>query len=155
MNSQSKYNVKTHPLSGKVMYSVFWNRKEMMYPDKPSTLTAISDDNDDAYTSRDRLEKKTTFLQQHVNTWSHTNWKIMKHTTNLGQILLQNPLNSPDLAPSDFSLFGLIKDELCRQHFPSNPAIIAAVKQWVMDAGTDFFQGWHAVSYSLLVKMHI
>ena len=81
-------------------------------------------------------------------------WR-QKPITNLGCIALPQPPCSPDLAPSDFSLFGLIKDELCRQHFPSNPAIIAAVKQWVMDAGTDFCQGWHAVSYSLLVKMHI
>jgi len=33
--------------------------------------------------------------------------------------------------------FGLMKDGPHGQHFPSNDAIIAAVKQWVISTGVD------------------
>ena len=33
-----------------------------------------------------------------------------------------------------------VKVGLHRQHFPSNDAIIAAVKQWVTHAGADFYE---------------
>jgi len=39
------------------------------------------------------------------------------------------------LAPSDFHLFGPTKDGLRGQHFPSNDAVIQAVKQWA-----DFYE---------------
>ena len=34
-----------------------------------------------------------------------------------------------------------MKDGLHGRHFPSNHAVIAAVKQWVTSAGTDFYNG--------------
>jgi hypothetical protein len=43
------------------------------------------------------------------------------------------------LALSDFHLFGLMKDGLCRQHFPDN-SIIAAVRKWVTSCGADFYE---------------
>jgi len=33
-----------------------------------------------------------------------------------------------------------MKDGLNDQHFPSNNAIIAAIKQWVISAGADFYE---------------
>jgi len=33
-----------------------------------------------------------------------------------------------------------MKDGLRRQHFPSNNAIMAAVKQWVTSIGADFYE---------------
>ena len=33
-----------------------------------------------------------------------------------------------------------MKDGVHRQYFPSNYAIIAAVKEWVMTAGADFYK---------------
>jgi hypothetical protein len=41
------------------------------------------------------------------------------------------------LAPSDFHLFGPMKDGLHVQHFPSNDAIVRVVKQW---DGADFYE---------------
>ncbi len=41
---------------------------------------------------------------------------------------------------SDFHLFGLMKDGLHRQHFPSSDAVITAVKQWVTSASADFYK---------------
>jgi hypothetical protein len=42
------------------------------------------------------------------------------------------------LAPSDFHLFGPIKAALLG-HFPSNDAVVRAVKQRATSAGADFY----------------
>jgi len=81
----------------------------------------------DLKASRVRPEKKTTFLLQHGNTWPHAGLKSMEHTANLGCIVLQYPLCSPDFSLSDFRLYRPMKDELHGQHFPSNYTIKAAV----------------------------
>jgi len=60
--------------------------------------------------------------------------KTMEH------IVLPCSLYSPDLAPSDFHLFGPMKDGLHGQYFPSHNVIIAALKQWVTSAGTDIYE---------------
>jgi len=33
-----------------------------------------------------------------------------------------------------------MKDGLCGQHFPSNDAIVRAVKQWATSTGADFYK---------------
>jgi len=62
----------------------------------------------------------------------------VEHIENLVWIVLPHLLYSWDLVPSDFGLFGRMKDGLCGQHFPSSGAIIAAVKEWVTSTGADF-----------------
>jgi len=73
-------------------------------------------------TSRVRTEKAKAFLLQHNNVKPLANLKTMEHTDNLGWTILPHPLYNPDLEPSDFHLFGPIKDGLCRQHFPMTPS---------------------------------
>ena len=75
---------------------------------------------------------------QNDNTRAHTSLKTLEHIANLGRSVLPHPLYSPDLAPSDFHLLGSMKGELHRQHFPSNGAVIADVKQWVTSADADY-----------------
>jgi hypothetical protein len=53
----------------------------------------------------------------------------MEYIVNLGWTIVPHPPHSPDLAPSDFHLFGPMKDGLYGQHFPSYDAIVRAVKQ--------------------------
>jgi len=64
----------------------------------------------------------------------------VEHIANLGWTGLPHPPYSPDLAPSDFHLFGPMKDGLCGQHFPSNDAVVRAVKQWATSDGADFYE---------------
>jgi histone-lysine N-methyltransferase SETMAR len=47
--------------------------------------------------------------------------------------LLEHPLCSPDLAPSDFHLFPKLKLFLAGQHLSSNQEAIAAVKGYFAD----------------------
>jgi len=147
VNSPSKKKFKTLPSAGKVMCTVFWNRKGVILLDflEPGqtinsdryigTLTKLK-----AWISRVRPEKKTTFLLQHDNTRPHTSLKTVEHTANLRWTVLPHPLYSPDLAPSDFHLFRPMKDGLRGQHFPSNAAVVRAVKQWATPAGADFYE---------------
>ena len=84
--------------------------------------------------------EKTTFLMQHSNTGPHASLKTIEHAVNLGWTVLPHPPYSPDLAPSDFQLFGLMKNGLHGQHFPSTETVTAAVKQWVISNGADFYE---------------
>ena len=99
------------------MYTVFWGREEVISLDFLEPGQIISSDlyiimltNLKARTSRIRPEKKTTFLLQHDNSLFHMNMKTIKYIASLGWTILPHPLYSPDLAPSDFLLFGLIKN---------------------------------------------
>ena len=99
------------------------------------TLTKLK-----AQITRLRPEKKTTFLLQHDNARPHTSLKTVEHIVNLGWTVVPHPPYSPDLAPSDFHLFGPMKDGLCGKHCSSYDAIIQAVKQWATFAGADFYE---------------
>jgi len=127
VNSLLKKKFKMQLSEGKVMCSVFWNKKEVILLDflelgqtinsDTATLTELKD-----RTSRVMPEKKTTFLLQHNNARPHTSLKTMEHTANLDWTVLSHPLYSPDFLPSDFHLLGLMKDGLHGQHFPSKYA---------------------------------
>jgi len=113
VNSPSKKMFKTLPSAGKVMCTVFWDRKGVIFLDflglrqttnsnrYTATLTKLK-----AETSRVRPEKKTTFLLQHNNARPHTSLKTVEHIVKLGWTVVPHPPYSPDLAPSDFHLFG-------------------------------------------------
>ena len=147
VNSPSKKKFKMLPSAGKVMCTVFWDRKGVILLDfvEPgqtinsdhyiATLTKLK-----ARISGVRPEKKISFLVQHDNARLRTSLKTMKHIVSLGWTVIPHPPYSPDLAPSDFHLFGPIKDELHGQHFPSYDAIVRAMKQCTTSAGTDFYE---------------
>ena len=161
MNSPSKKMFKTLPSAGKVMCTVFWDRKGVILLDflEPgqninsdryiATLTKLK-----ARISRVRPEKKKTFLLQHDNAWPHTSLKTVEYIATLGWTVLPPPTCSPDLDPSDFHLFGPMKDGLRGQHFPSNDAAVRVVKQWATSAGADFYECGNAGSCLSLAKVH-
>ncbi|PNF23675.1 Mariner Mos1 transposase [Cryptotermes secundus] len=137
---------KTQPSAGKVMCMVFWDRWGVILLDflEPGesvncerykmTLTKLK-----ARISLVRPEKQTTFRLQHDNARPHTSLVTTPHIAKFGWTVLPYPPYSPDLAPSDFHLFGPMKDGLCGQHFPDNDAVIAAVRKWLASAGADFY----------------
>ena len=147
VNSPSKKKYKMLPSAGKVMCTVFWDRKRVILLDFLEPRQTINSDRYiamltklKARISRVRPEKKTTFLLQHDNTRPHISLMTVEHTVNLGWTVVPLPPYSPDLAPSDFHLFGPMKDGLRGQHFPSNDAIVRAVKQWATSAGADSYE---------------
>jgi len=147
VNSPSKKKFKTLPSAGKVMCTVFWDRKGVILLDflEPgqtinsdpyiATMTKLK-----ARISTVRPEKKTTFLLQHNIARPHTSLKTVEHIISLGWTVITHPPYSPDLAFSDFHLFGPMKDGVRGQHFHSYNAIVRAVKQWATSAGADFYK---------------
>jgi hypothetical protein len=45
-----------------------------------------------------------------------------------------------DLAPSDFHLFGLMKDGFRGKYFTDDDAVIVAVKRWHLEADRNFYK---------------
>ena len=127
--------------AGKLMCIVFWFRKEAILLDflelgqtiksdrYIATLTKLK-----ARIPRVRPEKKTTFPLQQDNASPHTSLKTVEHIVILGWTVVPHPPYSPDLAHSDFHLFGPMKD------FPSNNAVVRAVKQRATSACADFYE---------------
>ena len=91
-------------------------------------------------TSRVGPEKKTAFLLQYDNARPPTSLKTMEHTASLGWTVLPHALYNLDLELSDFNLIRLMKFGLHGQHFPTNNAIRAAMKQWVTSTGADIYE---------------
>ena len=123
MNSPLKEKFETQPSEGEVMCAVFWDRKGVILQDFLGPRQTINSDNYiamtelKAWTSRVGPERKTTFLLQHDNTRPHTSLKTMEHIANFCRTVPLHPLYSLDLVPSDFHLFGLMKDGPHGQHF--------------------------------------
>ena len=60
--------------------------------------------------------------------------------------MLPHPPHSPDLAPSDFHLFELLKDALRGTRFEDDESVICAVKTWLCEQETSWYrEGTHAL----------
>ncbi|PNF20470.1 hypothetical protein B7P43_G07694 [Cryptotermes secundus] len=145
LDSPRKKKFQTQPSAVKEMCTVFWYRLGVIFLDFLEvgetgnsewykTLTKLK-----ALISQVRLEKQTTFHLQHDNARPHTSLATTAQIAKFGWTVLPHQPHSPDLAPSDFHLFGPMKDGLCGQHFPDNDAVIGAVRKWLASAGADFY----------------
>eukprot|EP00106_Octopus_bimaculoides_P003435 XP_014770877.1 PREDICTED: histone-lysine N-methyltransferase SETMAR-like [Octopus bimaculoides] len=57
-----------------------------------------------------------------------------------GYEIFPHPPYSPDLAPSDFHLFPIMKSFLKRKHFSDDDELISGVKTWLETQPTDFYR---------------
>jgi len=56
------------------------------------------------------------------------------------------PPYSPDLSPSDFHLFGSLKDALRGTRFEDDESVIRAVRTWLREQETSWYrEGTHAL----------
>ena len=62
--------------------------------------------------------------------------------------VLQHPPYSPDLTPSDFHLFGPLKQHLSGERFPDDDAVKIAVCAWFQQQPQEFY----AAGFQGLVK---
>jgi len=58
----------------------------------------------------------------------------------MGWEVLPRPSYSPDLAPSDYHLFGFLNDQLRGQRYETTEAIQKAARQCLRMAGTEFYR---------------
>ncbi|UYV73983.1 hypothetical protein LAZ67_11001701 [Cordylochernes scorpioides] len=75
-----------------------------------------------------KLSKGVLFL--HDNARPHTSCKTVSTIIKLGFEVLEHPAYSPDLAPSDYSLFGLLKKELKGKRFDSDEDVQKVVQDF-------------------------
>jgi len=54
-------------------------------------------------------------------------------------MVLEHPAYSPDLAPSDYHLFGPLKDALTGRRFTSDEGVKEAVHEWLAAQAKTFF----------------
>jgi hypothetical protein len=73
--------------------------------------------------------------------------KARPHTARLILTIIQknvwelhpHPPYSPDLAPSDYNLFGTLKNQPRGHHYETDKAVQEAVRSWLRVAGTEFY----------------
>jgi histone-lysine N-methyltransferase SETMAR len=83
-------------------------------------------------------------LLQHDNACPHTSLRTQEHITKMGWTVLSHPPYSLDLAPSDFHLFGSLKDALRGTHFEDDNSVIGAVRKWLCRQDKSWYwQGIH------------
>jgi histone-lysine N-methyltransferase SETMAR len=84
-------------------------------------------------------KKKIIFYQD--NAPAHTSFSEIRKLRGLHYELLEYPPHSPDLAPSDFSLFPKLKLFLAGQRFSSNQEGIAAVGVYFANLTKNHYKG--------------
>jgi len=57
----------------------------------------------------------------------------------MGWEVLPHSPYSPDLAPTDYRLFGFVKNQMRGQYYEMNEALQTVVRQCLRAAGTDFY----------------
>ena len=85
-----------------------------------------------------RPERKV--IMQHDNIRPHTPRLTLEKIEKMGWEVLPHLPYSPDLAPSDYHLFGFVKDQTWGHHYETNEALQTAVRQCLWAAGTEFYR---------------
>ena len=78
-------------------------------------------------------------LLLHDNARPHTANKTVETINQLGFEVLEHPAYSPDLAPSNYDLFGPLKNALQDHRFSTEKEVQEAVHKWLRDQPKTFF----------------
>jgi len=81
---------------------------------------------------------------QHVNARPHTARHTLKQIQDFKLQVLPRPSYSPDLAPSDFHLFWLLKDALRTRNLRLDEEVKKTVHDWLVQQPNDFSRGIYA-----------
>ena len=85
-------------------------------------------------------------LIQHDSARPHTSQRTQEAITKFGWTVLPHPPHSPDLAPSDFHLFGLLKYALRGTRYEDDESVIRAVRTWLREQETCWYrEGMHTL----------
>ena len=145
LGSPSPKKFKVTPSAGKVMITVFWDACGVLLVEflqkgqtinsacYQATLMKLA-----AAIRRKRPNLQNVILH-HDNARPHTAHATTDLIAAKGWTVLPHPPYSPDLAPSDFFLFGPLKDNLRGQKFDNDEEVQTAVKAWLRQRTPDFF----------------
>src|SRR5258705_13985810 len=79
-------------------------------------------------------------LLQHDNARPHTSAYTMSNIASLGFQTIPHPPYTPDLAPSDYHLFGAMKKPLRGKRFADQTALQQAVRTWRRNVPQQWYQ---------------
>ncbi|GFO42058.1 transposase [Plakobranchus ocellatus] len=77
---------------------------------------------------------------QHDNATPHSANLTQQWLQRYGWEILPHPAHSPDLAPSDFHLFGPLKRHLGGMAFETEDDLISELRNWFENLDVDFFR---------------
>jgi len=129
------------------MATVFWDEKGLLLlefmPQKTTitgqtyanTITALRE----ATKEKRRGKLSADLLLLHDNAPVHMSAKSQAAIRQCGFQQLKHPPYSPDLAPSDYILFRVMKKFLRSKRFSSDEEVKEAVKTWFEEQSKDFF----------------
>jgi histone-lysine N-methyltransferase SETMAR len=137
----------TAPSAGKQMATVFWDKEGILLIEwlpRGATINSeyyiqVLKKLRDAIKTQRRGKLSRGILLQHDNARPHTSQATMAAISDLGFEVLPHPPYSPDLAPSDYWLFGEMKKPLRGHQYSSLQALASAVSQWVRGSPADFY----------------
>ena len=92
-----------------------------------------------AIRSKRRGKLRKGVLLQQDNARPHSAQRTAETIKELGFEVLEHPPYSPDLAPSDFHMFGPLKEALRGRRFATDEEVIDAVKKWLKMQPKNFF----------------
>lgn len=147
-SSPTRKKFKTQPSAGKVMLTLFWDSQGPIFCDFLEDQRTI---NSQYYcnmlenkvkpairTKRRGLLTKGVILL-HDNARPHTAQITQQCIQKLGWEILPHPPYSPDLAPSDYHMFGPLKEALRGKKFRSNEEVKIQVQTWLRQLTKEFY----------------
>lgn len=146
--SPAKKKFKVQPSAGKLMLTVFWDSKGPIiehYQEQGSTVNSarysemLCNHLRPAIRSKRRGLLSKGVLLLHDNARPHTAAHTVETLQRLNFEVLDHPPYSPDLAPSDFHLFGPLKDALRGHRFLTDQSVKDAVHSWLVSQSKTFY----------------
>jgi Transposase. len=113
--------------AGKVMIIIFWDCEGVI---RVGAMLRQETINSDTYI------KTPTELRKHFKQV----WRFRKPSQNLVRQCYPIHHYSLDLAPSDFHLFGALKDAICGTKFETNDDVIHQVRTWLHEQDNAWYQ---------------
>ena len=145
LHSQSK-KTKAVPSAVKMMGTVFWDAEGLIlveFLERGQTITAaryVQTLHKLLRALRDKRRGRNIIIL-HDNARPHAARLTSEAIAKMGWDVLPHPSCSPDVAPSDYHLFGFIKNQLRGQRYETTEAIQKAVLQCLRVAGTESTAG--------------
>lgn len=138
---------RTQPSAGKLMATIFWDIRGILlieYMPKGSTINADRYGNTLKNLRKAIDQKRPDFCNRevfllHDNATVHKAAKIRPIIQECSFVEIDHPPYSPDLAPSDFYLFRLLKKHLRGRRFNSDECLKGAVDDFFTDQEETFF----------------
>jgi len=147
-SSPKQKKFRTQPSARKVMLTLFWDERGVIlehYMPRGNTVTSATyADLLKNHLLRAIKSKRsgclgTGVLLQHDNAQPHTACSTVATIQDLAFECVPHPLYSPDLATSDFHVFGPLKEAMGGKSFRSDEEVKQAVHKWLRSQPKEFF----------------